>query len=126
MPLVEKTSGGRVYLRSLGRRMTVGDRADVDDETATYLCEVRGDFGRVDDAHDVEFEEVETESDPGEAGPVGDGLIDQDEFDDLADDVLEQRIEDGECPWCDDYEGENVGMHASRSHPEYWAALNED
>jgi len=35
-------------------------------------------------------------------------------------------IDDGICPWCDEYEGENVGMHASRAHPDDWARYKED
>ena len=56
MPLVEKIAGGTVHVRGAGR-FSYGDRADVDDEMAAYLCEERGDFKRVD-ATDVEFEEV--------------------------------------------------------------------
>lgn len=29
-------------------------------------------------------------------------------------------IDDGECPWCEDYSGEHVGQHASSAHPELW------
>lgn len=35
-------------------------------------------------------------------------------------------IEQGECPWCDDYAGEHVGQHASSAHPEQWDAYTED
>lgn len=48
MVTVEKTRGSRVYIRSLGQLFERGDRADVDEETATYLVEERGDFDRVD------------------------------------------------------------------------------
>lgn len=34
-------------------------------------------------------------------------------------------IEMGVCPWCDDYEGDYVGSHASSAHPEKWAAYSE-
>lgn len=46
MPTVEKTTGASVYVRGIGN-FTVGDRADVSDEDAAYLCETRGDFERV-------------------------------------------------------------------------------
>jgi hypothetical protein len=29
-------------------------------------------------------------------------------------------IDDGECPWCDDYSGDHVGSHASSAHPDEW------
>jgi hypothetical protein len=29
-------------------------------------------------------------------------------------------IERGKCPWCDDYDGDHVGQHASSAHPEAW------
>jgi len=32
----------------------------------------------------------------------------------------EQLIEQGICPWCDDYEGEYIGNHASSAHPDEW------
>lgn len=44
MPTVEKTSGGRVYLQALDQRFEIGDRADVSEGFAAYLCEERGDF----------------------------------------------------------------------------------
>jgi hypothetical protein len=48
MPTVEKVSGGRVYVRGIGR-FSLGDRVDVSESDAAYLCEERGDFERVDD-----------------------------------------------------------------------------
>jgi len=32
----------------------------------------------------------------------------------------QRQMERGECPWCDEYEGEHVGRHASRAHPDAW------
>lgn len=43
MPTVEKTAGGRVHVRGIGR-FSIGDRADVSADEAAYLCEERGDF----------------------------------------------------------------------------------
>jgi hypothetical protein len=34
-------------------------------------------------------------------------------------------VENGVCPWCEDYEGEHVGQHASSAHPDKWAAYTE-
>lgn len=60
MPTVEKTHGGRVYIRTLGREFETGDRVGVDEEMATYLCEERGDFERLS-VTDATFTEVEIE-----------------------------------------------------------------
>lgn len=50
MPTVEKTTGGRVYIRPLERRFEIGDQAEVSSEDAEYLVEERGDFEVVDPA----------------------------------------------------------------------------
>jgi len=34
-------------------------------------------------------------------------------------------VENGICPWCDDYSGENVGHHASSAHPHMWNEYSE-
>jgi len=34
-------------------------------------------------------------------------------------------IEAGVCPWCDDYEGDHVGQHASSAHADQWADYKE-
>jgi len=52
MPTVEKAGGAWVYIRPLDRDFRAGDRADVDDELATYLVEERGDFVYVDESGD--------------------------------------------------------------------------
>lgn len=62
MPTVEKTRGGRVYMRSLDRQFSIGDRAEVDDAEAEYLVEERGDFEIVDDEDDVETCDEELDS----------------------------------------------------------------
>lgn len=38
---------------------------------------------------------------------------------------VEDHIENGECPWCDEYEGDGVPQHASAKHPEDWAEYKE-
>jgi len=48
MPTVEKVSPGRVYVRRVGQEFALGDRAEVSDADAAYLCDERGDFERVD------------------------------------------------------------------------------
>lgn len=63
------------------------------------------------------------------AGEIFPGILPDDDdrafFDGL--DAADREIEadlsaDGEgCPWCDEYDGEHVGRHASSAHPEAWA-----
>lgn len=40
--------------------------------------------------------------------------------------TIDDAIEAGECPWCDEYSGEHVGQHASSAHPDKWDAHTED
>jgi hypothetical protein len=35
-------------------------------------------------------------------------------------------VKDGVCPWCDEYEGDHVGQHASSAHPDEWDAFKSD
>lgn len=62
MPVVEKVAGPRVSIRRVGEEFSVGDRADVGEATAAYLCEERGDF-EVVEATDVEYDEVDDAED---------------------------------------------------------------
>lgn len=87
MTVVEKTSGGVVYVRLLDRRFTIGDRVDVSAEQAARLVG-RGDFERVNDAAaDGESSEgendgsLDTEPDGSEAGD-GDDAVEADGADD--------------------------------------------
>jgi hypothetical protein len=48
MPTVEKVGGPRVVVRDIGE-FSPGDRADVSDDAAAYLCEECGGFRVVDD-----------------------------------------------------------------------------
>lgn len=59
MPVVEKTSGGSVYLRDLDADVAVGDRVDVTERQADYLVSERGDFALV----------AADETAPADAGP---------------------------------------------------------
>ena len=34
-------------------------------------------------------------------------------------------IKAGECPWCEDYEGDGVPQHAGSAHPEEWQSYKE-
>jgi len=55
MPTVEKIRGGRVLVRGLGE-FDLGDRADVSDADAQYLCEERGDFKLVNGEAGEDFD----------------------------------------------------------------------
>ena len=39
---------------------------------------------------------------------------------DAGPETLADAVESGVCPWCDDYEGDHVGQHASSAHPDAW------
>jgi hypothetical protein len=53
---------------------------------------------------------------------TADRLVNGAKFEMVDDDVDEAAlIEDGVCPWCSDYRGDNVGMHAARAHADAWA-----
>jgi len=113
MPRVRKTEGASVYYRPLERDFEIGDEADVPEEDAQHLVEVRGDFERVE------------ASAAGDTEPTGDDVHEEDGPPDdtvPVDDLIEQGI----CPWCDDYEGDAVGQHASSAHPAEWTDYKED
>jgi hypothetical protein len=38
---------------------------------------------------------------------------------------VEALIDDGVCPWCEEYEGDYLGQHASSAHPEKWTEYRE-
>ncbi|OYR53590.1 hypothetical protein DJ73_07210 [Halorubrum sp. Ea1] len=56
MPVAEKVTGGKVLLRGIDERVSIGDRVDVDEEFATYLSEERGDFRIIDDSAETSDE----------------------------------------------------------------------
>jgi len=97
MPRVRYLGGNGYYLRDGPDFEDAGDEGTVGERTADRLTS-RGDFERVDDGVNQQPASVNAE----------------------------MLVKDGVCPWCDDYEGENVGMHASRAHPDEWADYNED
>lgn len=81
MVTIEKVQGGRYRTDSVDETVTTGDRIDVDEAQAAYLCDERRDFRRVDDDGD------EAADPSGEAEGS-----DEDEFD--ADAWLEQDFDD--------------------------------
>ena len=93
-------NAGRYRLTNSDVDVAQGESTDVDEETAAHLQE-HGEFEVVED--EITVEEVEA----------------------IADDVIADRIDDGRCPWCDDYEGDAVGQHASSAHPEAWDDYKE-
>lgn len=58
----------------------------------------------------------------------GEGEGDEDDGEETEAEVTDvvKSIDDGVCPWCDDYEGDGVPQHASSAHSEKWAAYKED
>lgn len=51
--------------------------------------------------------------------------LDKFEFVDGTAPALDDAIDRGVCPWCDEYEGEHVGQHASLAHSDEWNAYTE-
>jgi len=101
MPEVRYVGGATYALRD-GPTWADGDVYEVTPKTADRLCD------------DWRFERVESDD--------GDGLPD----DRVPDDDLAAMIDDGVCPWCDDYSGDAVGRHASAAHPDEWADYKEE
>jgi hypothetical protein len=73
-----------------------GETVSVDAETAEYLQE------------HGEFEVLESEEPSSDDEPS-----------------VEDAIEAGECPWCDEYEGDAVGQHAASAHSDEWDEYKE-
>lgn len=111
MPTVKKTHGNVVTIRDVGR-FERGDRAEVDEEMAAYLCDERGDFELVDEDDDQDDAE-DDDAEDGDAPLPGDEPADAD------------LVDQGICPWCDEYEGDHVGRHAASAHPDSWDEYNE-
>jgi len=100
MPRVEKTRGGRVYIRPLDEEFMVGDQATVGDDLASHLVDERGDFEVVDDAGD---------GDGGQEDEPPDEQVDGDDEDveicgeEMSDGEVCERPAD-ECPYHGDEE----------------------
>jgi len=54
------------------------------------------------------------------------GVTERSENESGADDEAESVSLDDGCPWCDEYDGANVGQHASSAHSDEWAAYKAD
>lgn len=37
----------------------------------------------------------------------------------------EVQLDRGECPWCDEYEGDHPEQHAPRAHPDEWSEYKD-
>ncbi|ELZ05389.1 Rho termination factor N-terminal domain-containing protein [Natrialba aegyptia] len=72
MPKVEKISGGQVFIKSIGQHFSLGDRADVGEELAAYLCDERGDFAIVEELPEPADLTVDEDSDDLEDKTVDD------------------------------------------------------
>lgn len=108
MPTVRYTGDGSY--RVDGETFTAGDCSDVSTGLADHLVETAA-FEHADDVTTVDYREVDDSADSEEFNQQNDA---------------ETLVEDGVCPWCEDYDGDNVGIHASQSHPDQWAAYKED
>ena len=104
---VRKVGGAEVAIRDYGRYQP-GETYAVDRETAEYLTSrsdfilVKGDDGTPEDT-------------------AGDDSPSEDEPESVA-----EAIDDGRCPWCDDYEGDAVGQHAASAHSDEWDEYKEE
>lgn len=64
----------------------------------------------------VHWEDEDPGPPEGESEPEPE---DEDEDTDL--DLPEDPGDLDECPWCEEYTGDNVGQHAGQAHPDEWA-----
>lgn len=110
MRTIRKTRPGESHIHNHGT-VAGGETIAVDGDTADYLVESGG----------YEYAESDAQSDAD--ADDGDDTTDTD-ADAESGDVAAQ-IDAGECPWCDDYDGESVGRHASAAHPDEWDAYKE-
>ena len=97
MTLYEKTTGGEVYLRGIDRRVSAGDRVDVNEEFGDYLRE-RGDFRPVD-VQDADSREVDDTDDAETSADGETGGFDLDEwldrpYQERADRVLDGNVDE--------------------------------
>lgn len=92
MPVVEKTSGGSVYIRPLDQDFSIGDQVDVDDEMAAYLTEERGDFEVIEDDDSAPQEEDKPPDEDGDDFSVNGWL--ENDYQDRADAVLDGGLDD--------------------------------
>lgn len=114
---VRKTTPGESYIHNHGR-VAGGETIAVDSDTAAYLV----------DSGSYEYAESDAESEPDTdtAADTADTDADVEGDDTGAEDATQaDLIEQGICPWCDEYDGESVGRHASAAHTEEWNAYKE-
>lgn len=105
-----RDDGPKTYIApALDVRSAPGHEIDVDPGTAEYLVDETGHFERVSDSEGSE-----------------DSVYSSDSAYSLESVEKHQNtIESGECPWCDDYDGDLVAQHASSAHPDLWSEYRE-
>lgn len=68
----------------------------------------------VGESTDAEYRAV-TDSGDGDADDADDGPQKNQDHETTA-----EILDAGECPWCDEYEGDSPGRHASAAHSDAW------
>jgi len=101
-------NAGRYRLTNSDVDVAQGETVTVDEDTAAHL-QKHGEFEAVDKTKE---DSVGQEDGPPDSTETTDGL--------------EETINAGECPWCDEYEGDAVGQHAASAHPDAWDDYKED
>lgn len=130
MPTVRNHEGD-VHVRGYGR-YAGGQDHEVSRDAAEYLTSnrdftlIKGDVAPEPKATDDDTEPAVTVSDPDEDETLGEDTDAEPESVsepvDATPETVEEAMDAGECPWCDEYEGDAVGRHASSKHPDAWEA----
>lgn len=73
-------------------------------------------------AHPANASGSESEGDGGSDTDSDSGT--EDESEEMQDRDKAQLLQEGVCPWCDDYDGDNPEQHAAQAHPDEWTAYS--
>lgn len=113
-PLAGEDTAGRPPSRI---HISRSEKAAVDDNGVFEAPRSVGEA--VADRHGVAVSDTRADGSNQQSGDDSGSLVNAD---DKSDRVL---VENGTCPWCDDYEGDSVPQHASSAHPDKWDAYKE-
>jgi hypothetical protein len=95
-----------------------------EDEDGKYVGPPEQHVGAVADYFGVDVD-TEDETESGNSSEDDASADSEPEPDSVTPESIEDAIEAGECPWCDDYTGDGVPQHASSAHPDEWQAYKE-